>query len=101
MRKKNYYSILIKVLFKLVSKDDIKVQDVYAVLISLEFNTFKIFFYIRDEYLSKKLKRTYNDGKKIIVLQEFLKEIKTTTITSKTKYNPNLPSLKRATTSLD
>lgn len=92
--KKNYYTIFIKVLFKLVSKDDIKAQDVYAVLISLEFNTFKIFFYIRDEYISKKIKRTYNERKKIIVLQEFLKEIKTTTITSNTKYNPNLPSLK-------
>ncbi|WP_299224232.1 hypothetical protein, partial [uncultured Aquimarina sp.] len=93
-QKKEYYSVYIKVLFKLLSKDTIVVEDVYAVLISLEFNTFKIFFYLRDEYISKKVKRTYGTQKKINILHQFLKEIKTTTVTSSTKYNPNFPSLK-------
>ncbi|WP_299432045.1 hypothetical protein [uncultured Aquimarina sp.] len=92
--EKEYYDVYIKVLFKLVSKDSIVVEEVYAVLMSLEFNTFKIFFYLRDEYISKRIKRTYGAQKKIGVLHQFLKDIKTTTVTSATKYNPNLPSLK-------
>ncbi|WP_159092110.1 hypothetical protein [Aquimarina sp. Aq107] len=93
-QQKEYYTLYIKVLFKLLSKDTIVTEEVYAVLISLEFNTFKIFFYLRDQYVAKKVKRTYGAQKKINTLHLFLKEIKTTTITSDTKYNPNLPSLK-------
>ncbi|WP_299187677.1 hypothetical protein [uncultured Aquimarina sp.] len=93
-QQKEYYTLYIKVLFKLLSKDTIITEEVYAVLISLEFNTFKIFFYLRDQYLAKKVKRAYGTHKKINILHQFLKEIKTTTITSDTKYNPNLPSLK-------
>ncbi|WP_299189614.1 hypothetical protein [uncultured Aquimarina sp.] len=93
-QQKEYYILYIKVLFKLLSKDTIITEEVYAVLISLEFNTFKIFFYLRDQYVAKKVKRAYGAQKKINILHLFLKEIKTTTITSETKYNPNLPSLK-------
>ena len=93
-QQKEYYILYIKVLFKLLSKDTIITEEVYAVLISLEFNTFKIFFYLRDQYVAKKVKRAYGAQKKINILHQFLKEIKTTTITSETKYNPNLPSLK-------
>jgi len=93
-QQRAYHTVFIKVLFKLLSKDAISIKEVYAVLISLEFNTFKIFFYIRDEYFVKKVKQAYGIQKKISVLHSLLKEIKVTSITSPTKYNTNLPSLK-------
>ena len=77
-----------------ISKKHIIIEELYAVLISLEFNTFKIFFSLRDDYIVKKVKKASSSQKKIEVFHTFLKEIKTTMVTSPIKYNPNLPSLK-------
>ncbi len=92
-QEREYYTVYIKVLTKLLFKNTVTVETIYAVLISLEFNTFKIFFFLTDT-ISGKVKRLQNPKKKIARLHQFLKEVKTTTVTTPTKYNPNLPSLK-------
>ncbi|MBQ4818860.1 hypothetical protein [Aquimarina sp. MMG016] len=91
---REYLSVYIKVLRNLLHKENPpSLEMLYKVLISLEFNTFKMFFFLINHF--KKMSEDILEvTEKTNILRSFQKEILTTSITSSYKYNPNLPSLK-------
>lgn len=91
--QKSYYLLYIKVLRKLFLKGNPNISEIYALMISLDFNTFHIF-----SYISKRAKKRVNGvssiHKKLVILFGYLKELKAIAITSNQRFNPELPSLK-------
>ncbi len=92
---KEYYSTLIKVLDHLLNKEIVPSKEqLYAVLISLDFNTFKIFFFMTDDIKSK-IKILKNNEDKLKLYREYLKKVKTIVNTIPYRLNPDLPSLRQ------
>ncbi|KAA1245784.1 hypothetical protein [Aquimarina sp. RZ0] len=91
---KDYLTMYIKVLWHVLHKNSVlNTYDLYSVLISLEFNTFKAFFFYKD-YIKTQLSTCESEACKIVILEESQKKINTITVTYSRKLNPGLPSLK-------
>ncbi|WP_282088318.1 hypothetical protein [Aquimarina algiphila] len=89
-----YYATFIKVFDHLLKSEPSPCEEkVYAVLISLNYNTFKVFFFIT-AIIKGKVKSCHSTKEKLQVYHEYIKKIKTTAVTSLYKRNPRLPSLK-------
>ncbi len=89
-----YYVTFIKVFDHLLKSEQFLCEEkIYIVLISLNYNTFKIFFFITAS-IKGKVKLCHSTEEKLQVYHEYIKKIKTTTVTSPYKRNSRLPSLK-------
>ncbi len=91
---RDYYKILIKVLDHLFTKENQPTLDkLYSVLISLDYNTFKVFFFMTKQ-VKDSMKDYYTNEEKLQIYQQYLKKVKTTAVTVSFRLNPDLPSLK-------
>lgn len=92
-QQRSYLVMYIKVMKKLLKKESRpSIEMLYKVLISLEFNTFKIFFFLVSHFESRVADAS--SMQRLTKLYCCQKDILTVSITSPYKYNPNLPSLK-------
>ncbi|GAA4275978.1 hypothetical protein [Aquimarina mytili] len=92
---KEYYSTFIKVLDHLFNKEKLPSKEqLYEVLISLDFNTFKIFFFMTDD-IKNKVKSLKNNEDKLKLYREYLKKVKTIVNTIPYRLNPELPPLRK------
>ena len=70
-------------------------EKIYDILISLNFNSFKVFFFLTQEI--KDVTNTCNTlEEKLNTYRKYLKKIKTTAETTSYKLNMQLPSLKKS-----
>ena len=96
-QKQSYLTTYVKVLKKLLKKllkkePNPTFEMLYKILISLEYNTFNIFFLIKEYF------KTQFEGlevqQQLLQLYFLKRDIITIGVTSPQKFNPNLPSLK-------
>ncbi len=91
---REYYQIFIKVLSHLLKNEQLPSKEkVYSVLISLNYNTFEIFFFLT-AIIKDKVKSASGSQEKVQIFQKYLKEVKTTTVTAIYSHKPELPALK-------
>ncbi len=90
----NYYTALVNILSHLFKefKEPSK-EQLYSALISSDFNTFKVFFFITRD-VNNNIKESYTNEEKLNGYKQYLKKLKTTTIAISYRLNPNLPSLR-------
>ena len=92
-RQKLYMGTFIKVLKKLLKKQpNPSLESLFKILISLEYNTFNLFFYIERHFKKELDGRTPRE--QLLQLYLLKKSVVTVSVTSTEKYNPELPSLK-------
>lgn len=91
-----YYKTLLKVVWHVLKENSaIPLKErLSVILISLEFNTFKIFFFLTQE-IKDIIKTCNTNEEKLDKYREHLKKIKTTAVTTSYQLNPQLPSLKK------
>ncbi|WP_378181992.1 hypothetical protein [Aquimarina sp. SS2-1] len=90
---KAYLITYLKVFKKLLTKTPKpSFETICKVLISLEFNTFNIFFFIENHFRSQL--ENLNSRNELLQLYLLKRNVVTISITSTQRYNSNLPSLK-------